>query len=177
MVIMADIEYVAGIINSIADGFEGACLECMDKNKSVIENLIHEQLYAGIDGEGQYINPTYDNDPYFNEDGIWKGRAHAYKEWKERITPPETSYLLRLPPRPVNIPNLKIKGNFYDSIKVTAVSNEFKIISSGFDEGSAIVSKYGDKILGVSDTAVEYFSNSYLIPWLENFFKSCGYEL
>lgn len=172
-----NIEEVADIIKSIAEGFEESCLDCMDKNRNIVEDLIREQLYAGLDSKGYFLNPTYDNDPFFDDDGVWKGRSKDYKKWKEKITPPETSYLLRLPPRPTNIPNLKITGNFYDSIKASKGNNELQILSSGFDDGSEIIKKYGDNILGVSDTAIEYFNKSYLMPWLEDFYKSCGYEL
>lgn len=174
---MADIERISDIVNSIVLGFEDKCLECMEKNRDIIEDSIREQLYAGRDSNGQYLNPSYDNDPYFNEDGIWKGRQDDYKIWKEKITPPSSSYLLSLPPRPLNIPNLKITGKFYESINVSRVNDEIQIKSSGFDEGASIISKYGDKILGVGDTAIDYFNNKYMLPWLEEFYKDCGYEL
>ena len=77
----------------------------------------------------------------------------------------------------MNANGLKITGNFYDSIKASKGNNELQILSSGFDDGSEIIKKYGDNILGVSDTAIEYFNKSYLMPWLEDFYKSCGYEL
>lgn len=172
---MASIYEVSRIIGKIAEELEGEVVSCMDSNKGVVRDCIQEQLYSGQNGEGRLLSPDYDNDPFFNEDGPWKDKAERYKRWKERITPPIRSYLLNLPPRPVEVPNLFILGTFYDSISIRQKTGGVEIYSDGFTDGSSIVRKYGDNILSLGDTAKEYFILNHLRPWLERFLIGCGY--
>ena len=148
----------------------------MEEHKNVIVDCIQEQLYSGMDGTEHLLNPDYDTDTYFNEPGPWQNRAEQYKRWKERITPPLRSEMLYLPPRPVEVPNLFITGTFYDSITADRIDSGFRFSTKGFTDGSSIEKKYGEQILGIGDTAKEYFNIMYLRPWLERFFSECGYR-
>lgn len=85
---MADFDKVYDVIHSIASGFKEECVKCMEENKNVLIDCIQEQLYSGLDGTEHLLNPTYDNDTYFNEPGPWQNQAERYKSWKEKITPP-----------------------------------------------------------------------------------------
>ena len=82
------IDEVANIIQKISDGFDEACINCLDDNSGIVLRAVAEQLYSGQDGEGNHLSPTYDNDPYFEEDGYWHHRAKDYKDWKYSITTP-----------------------------------------------------------------------------------------
>ena len=170
---MASIYEVARIIRRYADGIEKETVDCMDSNKGVVRDCIQEQLYSGLNGEERLLQPTYDDDPFFNEEGPWKGSAEKYKRWKERITPPVQSHLLNLPPRPVEVPNLFILGTFYDSISIKKGNDGIETYSDGFTDGSSIIRKYGDNILALGPTAREYFILNHLRPWLERFLASC----
>ena len=156
---MADFDELHRVIHSIASEFEEECIRCMEEHKNVLVDCIQEQLYSGLDGTEHLLNPDYDTDTYFNEPGPWQNRAEQYKRWKERITPPLRSEMLYLPPRPVEVPNLFITGTFYDSITADRIEK-----------------KYGEQILGIGDTAKEYFNIMYLRPWMERFFSECGYR-
>ena len=92
-----DWDRLTDAVNTAVDGFEDAVLACLETNKGVVEDIVQEQLYSGVDGNGNYLSPTYDDDPYFKtpEHSRW------YKNWKERITPPIQGEMLFLPPRPV----------------------------------------------------------------------------
>ncbi len=68
------IEEVAVIIGKIADGFEEACIKFLDDQSDIVVRAITEQLYSGLDGEANYLSPTYDEDPYFGEAGEWYHR-------------------------------------------------------------------------------------------------------
>ena len=68
---MADFDRLESVIDAIRDGLKDSILECLEEKRDIITMCVTEQLYSGIDGEGEYLSPTYDNDPYFNE----KGRA------------------------------------------------------------------------------------------------------
>ena len=93
-------------------------LDCMSQNSHDMAVSVREQLYSGVDGDGNSLSPSYSSDPFFTEHraGFYdEDRGHyvncylhpeRYIEWKQRITPPEPSSLLNLPARPADIPNL-----------------------------------------------------------------------
>ena len=170
---MASIDEVYEVIHKINTGIKRECLACMEDNSNVIESLIREQLYSGMNGKERLLRPDYDNDPYFNEPGPW---FHRYKKWKNDITPPIESEVLFLPPRPVEVPNLYITGKFHDSIQARLSGEVMEIKTIGFNEGPDIEKKYGSEIFELGDTAKKYFSERILRPWLEKFISNSGYR-
>ncbi len=173
---MADFDRLESVIDAIRDGIRDSVLECLDEKRDIITMSVTEQLYSGIDGEGEYLKPSYDDDPYFNEKGPWHGASYAYKKWKERITPPVRSVNLNLPPRPVAVPNLFITGLFHDSIKASRQGEVIRVYTSGFQDGPLIEKKYGEAIFKLTDDAKEYFNIHALRPWLNDFMTKCGYR-
>lgn len=173
---MADFERLESVIDAIRTGIKDSILECLEEKREIITTSIAEQLYSGIDGEGEFLSPTYDDDPYFNEKGPWHGANYAYKKWKERITPPAQSVMLNLPPRPLAVPNLFITGIFHDSIKAARVGDIVRVYTSGFEDGPLIEKKYGKAIFKLTDDAREYFNIYALRPWLNDFITKCGYR-
>ncbi len=170
-----DIQRVADIIMKISDGFEGACIKCIQGESLLMLDLIKEQMYTGVDGNENQLTPTYDDDPFFNEPGYWYKRNAAYKAWKNEITPPLAGKLTGLPPRPENVPNLWIDGTFYSEINAMPIGEGINI-DPGNGNGPAIVSKYGDKLLFPGPTAIEYFILYKMIPAISEHFKNCGYK-
>lgn len=170
-----DIQSVSDIIHQIAEGFEANASECLASQSAVIVTLIREQIKSGIGGDGKYLEPTYDNDPYFNERGYWYGRAADYKAWKKAITPPETSALLGLPPRPVEVPNLYIDGTFFGEINASMNDGALEV-NPGNGNGPAIVGKYGERLFEIGTNAVEWFNARYMLPAIEELFTQCGYK-
>lgn len=170
-----DIQGVYDIIHKIATGFEENARQCLISKSNSVLLCVTEQLYSGLDGESEYLEPTYDDDPFFNEEGPWYHRAYAYKAWKRDITPPMRGSMLNLPARPDNVPNLFIDGTFYSEIYAMP-SNEGLELNPGNGNGPAIVEKYGDQILELGPTAVDYFNCEYMIPAIDKFFKACGYK-
>ena len=166
---------VLRIFSAIADGFEDACAQCLEDNSGVVLDMIHEQLYSGLDAGGNHLSPTYDDDPYFEEKGPWYHCAEEYKKWKGVKTPPDSGRLLGLPPRPEAVPNLYIDGTFYSEITAKRSGNML-VISPGSGNGPSIVSKYGDEILGMGLTAICYFNETYMRPAISEYFKKCGYK-
>ena len=148
------IEEVANIIWKISEGFEEACIRCLEENSGVVLDAVKEQLSSGLDGEGQHLSPTYDNDPYFEEKGFWYHRAKDYKAWKHSIPPPPSGSMLGLPPRPDEVPNLYIDGTFYSEITASRKGDGL-VVDPGNGNGPSIVTKYGDQILDMGPTAVE----------------------
>ena len=171
---MADFDRLSAAVHGAAEGFVRECMGVLSVNAGKISDLIREQLYSGLDGKGNYLSPNYDDDPYFNEDGPWKGRPDAYKRWKGKITPPMDSYLMHLPPRPLSVPNLIITGSFYGSIRATVNGESVDVVSSGFVDGADILRKYGDDILLPGYNARLYINENILRPWLDDFFRKYG---
>lgn len=170
-----DIQGVQDIIHKIADGFETNAMQCLtDKSESII-SLIREQLYSGVDGTGDYLSPTYDEDPYFEQPGYWYNRAEDYIEWKRRITPPVKSPNLCLAPRPVEVPNLFIDGTFFGQINASP-RDTFLEVSPGNGNGPAIREKYGENLFMLGSDAVEWFNLEYMWPAIEKFINDCGYR-
>ena len=171
-----DIQGAYDIIHKIAQGFEDNALQCLGNHSDIIIKAIQEQIYSGLNGEGEHLSPTYDDDPYFEEKGPWYHRADKYKAWKKDITPPESKPMLGLPPRPENVPNLYVNGSkFYDKTTAT-IRDDTLYIDPGNEAGPAIVTKYGDSLLDIGDTAVAYFNREYMWPAIEKFFNDCGYR-
>lgn len=169
-----DIQGVYDVIHRIVAGFEENVLRCLEAQSDDIVAVIREQIYSGQNGEGEHLSPTYDADPYFEEKGPWYHRAQSYKEWKNKITPPCSSTLIDLPPRPDNVPNLYIDGTFFSEITAT-LRGDMLYVDPGNGNGPAIVAKYGDSLLNIGDSAVGYFNREFLWPAIESFFNDCGY--
>lgn len=159
----------------MVDGFEPAVIKCLGENTDITEDAVREQLYSGMDGEDNYLNPSYDSDPYFEEKGPWYHRSAGYKKWKREITPPTAGVMLLLSPRPDNIPNLYINGQFYSDIFATMQGDSLSINVRGEGDAPDIISKYGEQILRLGPTAIEYFNNHFVIPHIREFFADCGY--
>lgn len=172
---MAAISEVSDVIGKIADGFKEEVAKCMAANKNEAVELILEQLYSGLDGNGEHLSPTYDDDPFFEEPGRWYHRNEQYKRWKQEITPPESGLKTSSPARPTNVPNLFITGPFYDSIKADIAGDGLEFKSSGMQQGGEIVSKYGSQILDLNMLSRDYFVFEHLEPWLEDFYRRCGW--
>ena len=169
------IDEVAKIIGKISDGFEEMCIRCLSDNSGIVLDAVREQLYSGLDGEGKHLSPTYDEDPFFEEKGYWHHRAKDYEAWKYSITPPASGEMLGLPKRPKNVPNLKVDGSFYSEINAMR-KGDILVVDPGSGNGPSIVAKYGDIILGMGPTAIEYFNQNYMLPAIDSFFKDSGYK-
>lgn len=170
-----DISQVSDIIHRIAEGFEENGMKCLSDHSGSVVVAIEEQMYSGFNGNDELLSPTYDDDPYFEQPGPWYHNGAAYKAWKKEITPPEGSTLLGLPPRPENVPNLYINGRFYSDI-IANRRGDVLVVDPGHNDGPAIVAKFGDEILNMGSSAVEYFNREYMMPSIERFFKKCGYQ-
>ena len=171
---MATIDEVAEVVAQVSRGTEAVVLDAMAANTNVILRAIHEQLYSGLSGTGAYLSPTYQTDPYFDEPGTnWYQRNDDYQAWKATITPPETSTMLGLPPRPLEVPNLFINGKFYTGMLAYQDNTEI-VVSEGPDDGAAIVAEWGREILTLSPRAVDYFNTTITLPAIGRFFTEKG---
>lgn len=165
-------------------GIQSQILDCMAQNAHDMTVSVREQLYSGVDGEGNSLSPSYSSDPYFqdphagyyDEDrGHWVNcyrHPERYIAWKQRITPPEPSSRLNLPARPTDIPNLFIVGTFHSSIGERPTARGVEIFTSGWDGGPSVERKYGSQIFKLTENAVGHFNESFLWPWLKSWMQS-----
>lgn len=173
---MATIGRMSEIVEQINKGLAESIADTMHESKGMFLQAIKEQLYSGLDSTDKYLNPNYDNDPFFDEDGEWKGRNEDYKAWKRTITPPDSGPLLHLDPRPDNVPNLFIDGTFYRDIKSGDLPDGVLFGVEATGDAPAIVDKWGDNILGIGPTGKAYFRDNVLIPSILKFYEKCGYR-
>lgn len=171
---MATVDEMQTILHRIYTGIENEVLETMEEHTDVMVNCVCEQMYSGMDGKGEPLSPTYDNDTYFDQPGIWHGRQKDYERWKAKITPPRAGTMLGLPARPLNVPNLFINGKFYSEIFAYRDNLQINIDVDGMGDGPEIVEKYGEIILKLGKEAVGYFNERYTSPAIVKFYEECG---
>lgn len=153
------------------DTFTGMVESTIQRNGPELTDMIREQLYSGKDGNDNYLAPDYLSDPYFStpEAGRWQNDAQGYMKWKKKITKPAASYL-GYPARPENIPNLIIRGDFYDSIRFMKIADGIRIESQGVSFGTDIINKYGEQILKIGPVSKKHFIEYIFKPDLNNFY-------
>lgn len=180
---MAYIDEVSDVIKLMAEGIESAIESNLSANKSLMGQLLHEQLMAGQKPNGTRLQPSYMKDPYFTElaekrkakDVAKTARklAGGYVSYKARITPPSPTRLLGLPARDRITPNLYIVGTYHNSIGVN-IQNKSVGFTAGASFADAIKSKYGD-ILDLGESAKDYLITNVVTPGIEKFYKQCGW--
>lgn len=170
---MATVKEAAGTFGLFADGFKKLIKDSISENKDLVEELIREQLYSGVNGDDKPLRPTYLSDPYFRskEAGHWQNNALGYMRWKKALTPPNPSFLLGLPARDERTPNLIIRGDFYDSITAVPIAEGVEISTQGTSFGNDVERKYGSIILSLGPVSKKYFMDFLLNPALKNYFS------
>ena len=173
---MATVKEAAEAFALFADGFNKVVKDTIVENKDMLEELIKEQLYSGVNGNDKPLRPTYLNDPYFKseEAGHWQNKAKSYMMWKKKIKPPKPSFLLDLPARDEKTPNLIIKGDFYDSITAIPISDGVRISTQGTPFGDDVERKYGSAILKIGTVSRKHFIEYFIEPALKSYFSNFG---
>ena len=116
----------------------------VDQNKTVIKTMqTDEQMYQGINASGNSITPF----PYAKSTINYKKRNG---QPTDRIT-------------------LKDSGDFYDSIEIEARTDDF-VISTQITYSIYLVTKYAE-ILGITDTNLQTFVNTYTLPIIKQRFN------
>ena len=114
----------------------------VDNNKTVIKTMqTEEQMYQGINASGNAISPDY---------------ADSTINYKKRNL------------QPYDRVTLKDSGDFYDSIEIEARTDDF-VISTQITYSIYLVTKYAE-ILGITDTNLQTFVNTYTLPIIKKSF-------
>lgn len=167
----------ADAFDVFSKGLEESIMSSLDSHKGEITGIIQRQLMVGIDGNEEFLHPSYLSDPWFEseESGPWQGRAKAYMMWKKKITPPSPSVSwLGYPARPTHIPNLFITGKFHESIRAERSGDKLVFFSEGTPFGDDILGKYGRDILKVGSKGCNYIGQTWVKPHLVTYFKKHG---
>lgn len=172
---MATIKEAANKFNLFVFGFEDTIKKTIVNNRLEIIDYVKEQLYSGVNGNGNPLRPTYLNDPWFEtkEAGRWYKNASGYAKWKKRHTPPLPSYL-GIQARDMYTPNLVIRGDFYDSITAIPIDDGISIHSRGVSFSGDIERKYGNTIYRIGPQASEHFIKYVLSPALRSYYSKFG---
>ena len=130
-------------------------------------SYMKDQLYAGQDGKGQLLSPTYLTDPFFKA----KQAAEAYAKWKAGM-----KQLLSAPylsPKPYAVPNLIITGELvYDRLVLNISGDRFSISPVEQATRSMLEQKYG-AIFKLNPTVLaEYKRQVFVRRFVERFKKS-----
>ena len=122
-------------------------------------DYVHEQLFAGVNGRGNPLRPTYLTDPYFRQEygKGWKEAARAYMEWKWGMSYPKMPSWLGFRPRRKETPNLIITGEFYSSIYAVRKGFGIEIGTRGTSFGDDVERKYGSIIFGITPAARRHY--------------------
>ncbi|HEY8969717.1 MAG TPA: hypothetical protein VIM64_11510 [Puia sp.] len=121
-------------------------------NATEVGDLNREQLYKGLDANGQFLSPKYSEDPFFKT----REAAERYAQWKMRITPD--------PDRPKDVPNLYITGRYHESRQVKVEGNKLVFLSDD-PNASKIKGKYRN-IDGLTMESIYKFRAKTLYPRL-----------
>lgn len=128
--------------------------DSVDETKEAVVELNREQLLHGLDSEGNYLSPTYLEDPFFKSPESGK----RYAEWKARIEPKRD--------KPFFVPNLFITGRYHSTIDLS-VTQETMVTTSDDPAADSIEAKFGEDIYGLnSESKSEYIPN-HLLPILQ----------
>lgn len=126
--------------------------EVITQNASEVGDLNRDQLYRGLDANGNYLSPKYSEDPFFKS----RESALRYAQWKKQITPH--------PDRPLDVPNLFITGRFHYSRSVEIQGNKVTFPSDDPNAGK-IKSKFKN-IDGLTDESIQKFRKAPFYPQL-----------
>ena len=132
--------------------FVASTFDEMKKYESYLLDLNRDQMMAGQNAEGTDITPSYLDDPYFKT----RRQAIGYMNWKQRITADSR--------RDPQTPNLFIKGDFHNSIRIRYGDNEIEFVSET-TLGKDIQSTHPD-VLGLNDRNQDMILTDIVYPRL-----------
>ena len=124
--------------------------DSIDRTKDKLADLNREQMMEGKNRFGEYLRPTYFEDPFFKS----YQAAKNYADWKDRITPSSL--------RPYGVPNLFIIGVFHGSLSPVVSGGKIIFTSDFYAEGE-IKDKYNG-LYGLNNEKKAIYINESLRP-------------
>lgn len=126
----------------------------LEANTDLLKSTNQEQMYQGLDADGNAIRPRYSEDPYFDSPVL----AWIYARWKNELTPH--------PKRDIDTPNLFITGAwYYDPLKVFRFHPLEMRFTQPKQEGKKIHAKYPTS-LGITPKNMEEINQKQIKPYV-----------
>lgn len=133
----------------------------MSEDEGLLLELMKDQLFAGLDGDGNPLRPTYQEDPYFKS----REAAQRYSDWKDTMFQRTHNDLFTR--RPPGTPNLIITGTLFYHTLVASVGNDSLIINAQSPIIGKLEGKYGDALLRLSPMALKFYTEEHLFIRLQ----------
>lgn len=131
--------FLAARLKELPQALTVATGQVVGQHKHFLEDANTAQLAEGLDSDGRAIGPEY---------------------------APLTVAIKQLKGQPTDRVTLRDEGNFYSGVVLRLDTGSFELV--GTDEKTpALVEKYGDEILGISDEHLAEFRTDYVRPELE----------
>lgn len=127
-------------------------MDIIREHAPVIEELLREQMSKGIDGNNEAV--TLYGEPYYKDRTVWFKTFHGSGLGKE--TGWITNYMT---------------GAFYASLFTITEGTDF-FIKSDISYYPKIVSRSGDALMKLTPENLQFFSQNYLIPELQQRFTT-----
>lgn len=133
------LDQIATALRKLPQALTVATEQVVRQNVAFLEDANTAQLAAGLDSDGQAITPEY---------------------------APLTVALKQLQGLPADRVTLRDTGDFYTSIIAQLDADSFELVATD-EKTPALVAKYGDEILGLTEAHVDEFREDYVRPELE----------
>lgn len=124
---MKDFEQILSDVRDFQTEIDRHILDIIDANQKVVIDFNLAQLMAGQDAENDDIQPPY---------------SPRYARYKRRRG------------LPVDRVNLRLEGDFYNSLLVKLGAREFTIQADD-PKGKYLFARYGEQVLGLNDDHID----------------------
>lgn len=159
------------------DGLQPFFASVVRQYQDVLLQLNKDGILLGRNTDGQEFQPGYLTDPYF-QDPADAQRYFRYKESIRQMNRARIMFPLNYVEKGADTPDLRATKktfapgeNFQDSMHITLLAEEF-FISSSYADTPAIVSKYQNKVFGLTPEAIQYFKDNYSLPALRIYLEN-----
>lgn len=133
------LDFIAARLKQLPELLTVATGQIVDQNRAFLEDANTAQLAAGLDSEGQDIGPEY---------------------------APLTVAIKKEKGQPTDRVTLRDEGDFYSSVVLNLDRDRFELVATD-PKTPALVEKYGEEILGITEENLEEFRDDYVRPELE----------
>lgn len=170
---MPTLKEIANAVRSTADRIPTIVGIIITPYLPIVDELIKDQLRAGIDGNGIALTPSYLDDPFFTT----PQKATAYMMFKSRL-PLMQEYGI-FPMKDEKTPNLTISGgDFYNYIRSEVQNDELIIKADGSPIFGELQAKYGAYTLELHEKSKEWLRiNKLEQPFTDKLIEELRYAL
>ena len=123
----------------------------LNENEAALKELMRDQMYAGLDGNGKSLTPKYSQDPYFKKPGA----GERYARWKDTLWQRDHNSIF--PAKDIDTPNLIVNGNLIYKVLDFSAASQKMIVTAHSSIIPKIEAKYGS-VFKYSPIALGYIA-------------------